>query len=282
MKKVISASRRTDLIAFFPDKLTSMLEEKKARVYGPSGHTYSVDLDPQKVHSVVLWSKNFDNFLNNRFNLRDRLNRYDLLYCFFTVTGLGGTFIESGVPSMGKAIGQLDPLIEAVGGPEKVSVRFDPIVFWETGKGKRETNLYVFEKLAPLLSSRGIKDIRFSFVQWYNKAKRRAAKTGFLYVDPSEEEKKTAAAELVSIAKSWDLDLYSCSQRFLTEVPGVHSSSCIDGNLLQTLHPQKEITSIKKDKTQRKECGCTESIDIGSYSLSCPHSCIYCYANPST
>ncbi|MCK4557835.1 MAG: DUF1848 family protein [Candidatus Aminicenantes bacterium] len=31
---------------------------------------------------------------------------------------------------------------------------------------------------------------------------------------------------------------------------------------------------------QRAECRCTESIDIGSYTQSCPHSCLYCYANP--
>ncbi|MDH4198294.1 MAG: DUF1848 domain-containing protein, partial [Candidatus Aminicenantes bacterium] len=28
------------------------------------------------------------------------------------------------------------------------------------------------------------------------------------------------------------------------------------------------------------DCLCTESVDIGSYAQSCPHSCVYCYANP--
>lgn len=280
MKKVISASRRTDLVAFFPEELAGMLAENKARVYGPSGHTYSVDLYPQNVHSIVLWSKNFDNLINNHFRLRDRLERYDLLYCHFTITGLGGSFIESGVPSQDEALHQLDSLIEIVGGPERVSVRFDPIVFWEE-LGELKTNLHVFETLASSLSAKGIRTIRFSFAQWYNKAKRRAAKTGFVYVDPSVEEKKRKAAGLASIAKTWDLFLNSCSQKFLTEVPGIHPSLCIDGTLLQSLHPQKEKTSMKKDKSQRSECGCTESVDIGSYSLSCPHSCLYCYANPN-
>jgi len=279
MKKVISASRRTDLAAFFPEELAGMLEENKAKVYGPSGHTYTVDLNPQNVHSIVLWSKNFDNFINNRFHLRDRLEKYDLLYCHFTITGWGGTFIESGVPSPDEALHQLDSLIEIVGGPERVTVRFDPIVFWETEE-EIKTNLHVFETLAPSLAAKGITSIRFSFAQWYNKAKRRAAKTGLAYVDPSVEEKKRWTAGLVSIAKTWDLFLNSCSQNFLTEVPGIQPSSCIDGALLQRLHPQKEETSIKKDKSQRSECGCTESVDIGSYSLSCPHSCLYCYANP--
>lgn len=279
MKKVISASRRTDLVAFFPEELAGMLAENKVRVYGPSGHTYSVDLHPQNVHSIVLWSKNFDNLIDNRFRLRDRLEEYDLLYCHFTITGLGGSFIESGVPSPDEALHQLDSLIEIVGGPERVTVRFDPIVFWEE-LGKLKTNHHVFETLAPSLAAKGIRTIRFSFAQWYNKAKRRAAKMGFAYMDPSVEEKKSRTADLVSIAKTWDLHLNSCSQKFLTEVPGIQPSSCIDGTLLQSLHPQKEKTFIKKDKSQRSECGCTESVDIGSYSQFCPHSCLYCYANP--
>jgi len=279
MKKVISASRRTDLVAFFPEELAGMLAEKRARVLGPSGHTYSVDLNPQNVHSIVLWSKNFDNLINNRFRLKERLDKYDLRYCHFTITGLGGSFIEKGVPSPEETLHQLDSLIEIVGRPERVSVRFDPIVFWEK-QGEMKTNLNFFETLAPSLAAKGITAIRFSFAQWYNKAKRRADKADFAYVDPSVEEKKKRAAGLFSIAKTWNLHLYSCSQKFLTEVPGINPSACIDGTLLQNLHPQKEKPSIKKDKSQRSECGCTESVDIGSYSLSCPHSCLYCYANP--
>jgi DNA repair photolyase len=35
---------------------------------------------------------------------------------------------------------------------------------------------------------------------------------------------------------------------------------------------------LAKDKNQRLECGCVESVDIGAYN-SCAHGCVYCYAN---
>jgi len=279
MKKIISASRRTDLVAFFPEWLASAFKEEKAKVYGPSGHVYSVNLSPEAVHTVVLWSKNFANLLENRAGLKDILEKYDQIYLHFSITGLGGTFIEQGVPSSQEALNQIEDLVGLVGNPRRMSVRFDPVVYWKEG-GRECTNLRDFEKIAPLLEKQGIDDIRISFAQWYGKAKRRAAKYRFFYIDPPRKKKLEDARHLVQVAKKWNLNLFSCSQDFLTEVNGIRPSSCIDGCHLQSLHPYGEQASTKKDRTQRKECRCTESVDIGSYTQSCPHCCLYCYANP--
>lgn len=279
MKKVLSASRRTDLVAFFPQWFSSVLKEEKVKVFGPSGYAYAVDLNPLNVHTIVLWSKDFSNILENAYGLYEQLRKYDQLYLHFTITGLGQSFIEPHVPSPSKAILQLKELVKLAGSPDRITVRFDPVVYWKE-HGKVKTNLYFFEKLAPKIYENGVKDVRFSFAQWYNKAKRRAKKHGFLYIDPPIQKKRTDACYLVDVAKQWGLRLYSCCQRFLEEVPGVQPSACIDGAYLERIHPLREQASLKKDKTQRLECRCTESVDIGSYTQYCPHCCLYCYANP--
>lgn len=281
MKKIISASRRTDLIAFFPEWLASAINMEETKVHGPSGHTYKVDLRPQNVHTVVLWSKNFANLIDNISGLKDEFRKYDQLYLHFTITGLGGSLIEPGVPHPAAALSQLDSLIEIVGMPQRVSVRFDPIIYWREDN-KEKTNLNFFEELAPTLQNNGIRDVRVSFTQWYNKAKRRATQEDFVYVDPSLKKKVEDARYLRQIAKTYDLDLYLCSQASMSEASDIAPSSCIDGVLLQELHPDRAPVSTKKDRTQRTECLCTESVDIGSYTQFCPHCCIYCYANPKT
>jgi hypothetical protein len=279
MKQVISASRRTDLVAFFPEWLSEAIGAEKAAVAGPTGHVYTVDLRPDSVHTLVLWSKDFHNLIANRCRLRERVKRYAQVYFHFTVTGLGGGPVEPHVPPPDAALRQLPELLEIAGRPQRISVRFDPVVYWKEGNTLL-TNLPFFETVAETADRLGITEIRFSLAQWYGKSKRRAAKHRFPYVDPPPEDKKKAALNLSDIARARGLNLYSCSQDFLTEVPGIRPSACIDGRLLQECHPLGENVSIIKDRTQRKECRCTESADIGSYIQSCPHSCLYCYANP--
>ena len=74
--------------------------------------------------------------------------------------------------------------------------------------------------------------------------------------------------------------MMACCDDELIEISGVEKAHCINGSVLQRL--KGEPCSLAKDYGQRKNCGCTESIDIGSYDLHpCHHGCIYCYANPA-
>jgi hypothetical protein len=279
MTTIISASRRTDLPAFFPEFLAASLKSERAEVVGPGGRAREVDLSPGAVHSLVLWSKDFSALIGNTSGLRDAMRKYDQIYLLFTITGLGGTRLERGVPWPGKTLAQLPALVDLAGDPRRVSLRFDPVVFWRD-EGRMKTNLDFFKRAAAAAARAGLTDVRFSMTQWYGKALRRAQVNGLDYVDPPEEDKLEAARRLAAIAADHGLRLYACAQDFLARVPGVAPSSCIDGAFLKELHPRREEAPVAKDPGQRPECGCTVSIDIGSYAQSCAHGCLYCYANP--
>ncbi|NPV82089.1 MAG: DUF1848 family protein [Candidatus Aminicenantes bacterium] len=279
-KRVISASRRTDLVAYYPDWLASCLRERRAAFFHHGRRSeISLDLNPEVVHTLVLWSKNFEPLLENRHGLRELLADYPQVYFHFTITGLGGTFLERLAPPPEEALEQIPWLLEVAARPERISIRFDPVVFWREA-GRLKTNLDFFPVLAREISRRGIKTVRFSFTQWYRKAVARARKTGLDFYEPGPEEKREAVKKLVGVAADYGLELWSCSQAEIARLPGIKASACIDGALLTRLHPAGEPASTVKDRTQRKDCLCTESIDIGSYTQGCPAACVYCYANP--
>ncbi len=204
---------------------------------------------------------------------------YDQLYLHFTVTGLGGTPVEPGVPDYRAALSQLPALVTLAGDPRRVSVRFDPLLFWKEPGGTR-SNAGLFPEVAEAAAAAGIRDIRVSFAQWYGKAVRRAEARGFAYGVPSEAEQRSRALDLAAVSAARGLVLHACSQPALAGIPGIRPSACIDGALLESLHPRGEPASRRKDRGQRTACLCTESKDIGSYTQACPHACVYCYANP--
>jgi len=227
------------------------------------------------VHTIVLWSKDFSPLLENRYGLRDALSIYDQLFCHFTVTGLGGTPLEPRVPPWQEAIKQLPLLVNLVGDPRRISFRFDPIVHWEED-GKIQSNLPLAEAILTAVARTGVKAVRISFATLYGKVQRRK---GWKWFDPPPEQKLAITRELVDMAKSLGLTIYSCCGNLLQQA-GALPSRCIDGALLTALHPKGLPASTVKDKGQRRECGCTESVDIGSYQMKCPSGCAYCYATP--
>lgn len=77
MKKIISCSRRTDIPAFYYDILQNWLKEKEVIIKNPyyPEKEYVINLSPEDIHSIVLWSKDFSNVAENPMYL-DLYNLY--------------------------------------------------------------------------------------------------------------------------------------------------------------------------------------------------------------
>jgi hypothetical protein len=270
MRKVVSCSRRTDIPAFYFDWLARAVKNRTAMVKAPyTGKEYVVSLAPEDVHTIVLWSKNFDNFLRRREVMKD----HSLLFQF-TINDF--PLLEPNVPSVSRRIEQAKEIARCYGA-ERLHWRFDPIVFFDKG---RSNNLAPFERIASEMAKVGVTSCHFSFATLYKKVLKRGQRGGIDFFDPPISERLAIAAKLSSIAHSLGITMFACCNDEILLAPGVKKSSCIDGHLLSKL--SGEECSTKRDKGQRKGCGCTESVDIGSYDLQpCRGGCIYCYARLS-
>lgn len=281
---IISASRRTDIPAFYTEWFMNRVREGRVRYANPfGGQVYEVSLKPEDVHSIVFWSKNFQP-LEPYLSQLEAMG-YDFVF-HYTITGLLSVF-ESRVIPWEEAVESFQRLSNRYG-PKRVLWRFDPIIFSSiTGPEYFKKS---FENLARRLEG-ATERCYFSFVVLYQKVSRNlqalvmehqgywrysiGALSLMHFYDPSYPEKLALIKEMVEIASSSGITLYTCCDEALT-VRGVRPAQCVDGELLYELFPHKPRQT--KIVPTRKGCNCVQSRDIGAYDT-CPHGCVYCYAN---
>ena len=280
MKRVISASKRTDIPAFYLRWLVDQVAEGCVDVPNPLYREKSthVSLSPGDVAWIVFWSKNYHVFERFAHHFDD----YEL-YFQFTINA-PSPFLEPDVPSSEEALRQAEFLSGRYGG-RRVAWRYDPLVCWQEG-GELRSNYDPrwFALMCGALSALGIERCFTSFADHYPKFVQRA-RTGFRsvrLVDPATPVKVAWATELRDIATAHGIRLFSCTEPVLEEV--LPRGSCIDGQLLNALGSERVSCAQASDVQTpgRAACGCARSVDIGDYQAQeCGYSCLYCYANPN-
>ncbi len=283
IKTVISASRRTDIPAFHYEWLQDALKKKAAEITNPvfPSKIYKVDLSPENVHSIVLWSKDF------RKVARDPglLSSYNL-YFEYTINHYG-RLLEPNVPGYDSTQKTLELLLKRYR-PEQFNIRFDPVIISTKGEpipapeDPPRARLKVFEQLCRDIKCLALEKCRVttSYISFYGHVQDRLRRCGVDAVNLDEKEKTEFFERLAEIADKYTVNLYSCANPLLESVKGIKAGHCIDGSLLMSLFGGK--VSLQKDKGQRTDCKCTLSKDIGSYSnsgnaMECRHYCRYCY-----
>jgi len=269
----ISASRRTDIPAFFAGDFFAAWRAGAVTYDGGYGRSYTVSLRPDAVLGYIFWSKDFAPFIADP-NFRPLIQTNNAVFGF-TINDCPE--LEPRVARLEERLATLGRLCDAVG-PERVVWRFDPLCKFVDARGATTLNWRPFLEILPMVARLGVKECYFSFMTAYNKLKSRGVK----FLPFTIEEQTSIVAEMVGAAAAAGLTLANCCNPEVLDLnPAVRQAHCVSDDLLRRtdrfgVHPGL------KEKPTRPGCGCFESRDIGSYAQKCPHGCHYCYANPAT
>jgi len=293
---IVSASRSTDIPAFYGDWFMERLREGYAKWINPwSGVPVYVSFAQTRL--FVFWSKNPAPFLPNLSEISRQGYQY---YFLFTLNDYEAEGMEPHIPPLDERIETFRSLSRRIG-KEKVVWRWDPLLLTPRldVKGLLERIRNVGDAIAPC-TERMV--ISFIDIAKYPRVAGNLLKSGSGGVrefTPGEEGDLIAG--LAGLNRSWKFRISACGEKRDFSMLGIGKGQCISYDLMARVFGEDTALSrflglhdtptLKGEETlqtpgslrdpgQRPACGCVVSKDIGQYGT-CPHLCLYCYANPS-
>ena len=271
---IISASRRTDIPAFYSEWFFNRIAQGYALVPNPYNpkNIYRVSLLPEDVNAIVFWTKDPRPIMGRLGQLDEKGFRY---YFQFTLTDYD-LDLEGKVPSVKRMVEAFCELAKRIG-PQRVIWRYDPVII--SNKTDFAYHKFAFKRLATKLAG-STNRVMISFVTWYRKTQRRVSvleDSGWIFDrDPKSDPRLEPFLEnIAKSAKQNEMEISTCADSDDYSHIGISHGACIDGALVEKLGGKP--VSPKTDKGQRKNCLCVSSKDIGMVDT-CIHCCRYCYA----
>ena len=263
---IISASRRTDIPAYYTDWFINRIKDSYVYARNPVNiHQISkIDLNPNVVDCIVFWSKNPKPIVEKLQSIKEYA-----YYFQFTLNPYDRD-VEVKLSCKDEILETFKKLSDTIG-PQRVIWRYDPVLL--NGKYTVSYHIDKFYEFAGKLKGYTGK-VTFSFIDFYKKTAENIKSIGVY--ETGIEEKNIIADNFSRAAKENNLVIDTCAEGIDLSKYGIAHAKCIDDRLIAKITGCNFIAD--KDKSQRLECGCVESIDIGGYN-SCPTGCVYCYAN---
>jgi hypothetical protein len=269
---IISASRRTDIPAFYTPWFMNRIREGYCSVpnpYNPS-QIATVSLHPEDVDVIVFWTRNPSPLLPHLKDLDSDGHHY-----YFLCTIMDNPpILEPHSATLEKSTRAFRALADMIG-PEKVIWRYDPIVF--TRETTPDFHKKEYEKIARELRGHTTRCI-ISTLNLYKKTSLRLKAAAVEMNSCEGEEYNNLMAFMAQSARHCGMAIFSCAQEGDLAAYGIRHGKCIDDRYIKETFGL-EVTS-RKDPSQRRGCGCIVSKDIGMYD-SCLFGCVYCYATSS-
>ena len=304
---IVSASRSTDIPAFYADWFFHRLEKGYSAWTNPFNGARSY-VSYRDTRFIVFWSKNPAPLIP----YLDYLEKRGIgCYIQYTLNDYVKEGLEKGVPDVDARIETFKALVDRLG-KGHVIWRFDPLVLTD-GIGI-DNLLSKIEYIGDSLKGYTEKLV-FSFVDIaaYRKVRANLERNGIRYQEWDESRMVEFASRLDKLNSKWGYELATCGEKINIEQFHIHHNRCIDDDLIikqafndkvlmdflgvrveqvgifdeipdDALVLGNGLYAIKtrnnRDKGQRELCACIASKDIGEYNT-CAHLCEYCYANSS-
>ena len=269
---IISASRRTDVPAFYSAWFMKRIEAGRCQVPNPFNpqQVTTVSLKPEDVEGIVFWTRNASPLMPHLKELQLRGHRSLFLYTVMN----NPRAIDPRGPGLNEALAAFKALSDRIG-PERVIWRYDPLVF--TNATTPDFHRQAFETIARQLQGYTRRSV-MSLVTLYRKVGKRMAalrEEGIKVTECGAEVLNELMGFMASVARDNGMALTSCAQKRDLTAYGILPGKCIDDGLMGEVFGLD--VNHKKDPCQRKACRCVVSKDIGMYDT-CLYGCVYCYA----
>ena len=234
-----------------------------------------ISLLPHDVDAIVFWTRNARPMLPHLHEL-DRLG-YPSLFLYTLLDY--PSWLETNTPPLDSAVAAVQALADQIG-PDRVIWRYDPLVF--TPALDFDFHRHKFAEIAKRLSGYTHR-VKISIMDDYAKTRRRMSQLPDQVLLSKDElvempQFGELMRDLASIADEAGMEIQSCAETLDLSPFGINPGKCMDDDLLSRLFDLE--LPYKKDPSQRLNCLCTVSRDIGMYN-SCLFGCQYCYATSS-
>lgn len=306
--EIIAASRATDIPAFYAPWFINRLRAGYACWINPfNGRPQFVSFANTRV--VVFWSKNPRPLLP----LLPEVEARGLVwYLEFTLNDYEAEGWEPNLPPLAQRIDTFRRFADAVG-PERVVWRFDPLMLAGPLAQNPDGCHALLEKMARIGKAlKGCtRKLVFSFadIADYRKVRENLRRAGLAWRDFTQAEMQTVAAGVAALAAEMGVEPCTCGEKGDLSAWGISHNRCTDPELILRLTnrhpdmlrlfgitPQRQLGlplempsganlastahEYPRDTGQRAVCLCVPCKDVGQYDT-CPHGCVYCYANTS-
>jgi hypothetical protein len=272
---IISASRRTDIPAFYSEWFIRRVRAGYCEVVNPMNprQVTKISLGPDQVDVIVFWTRSPRAMIRKLPELDARGARY---YFQFSLLGYPKE-IEPCSPSVCVAVETFKRLADRIGA-DKLIWRYDPIFL--SNITDVDFHLRNFESLARALSGFTHRCVISMWDDYRKLAKRlrQLEDQGVQVRQPQPGELDRLISGVVRISVANGMEIVSCAEEHNLERYGIRPGKCIDDVLIQRLFGVE--VCHRKDQSQRAVCCCVQSRDIGAYDT-CLFGCTYCYATTS-